>query len=178
MRRVLGSFVVQGQLRTPAYLEIIHDSLVRPTSHRLDAARQIPVVYRHQRLNPLVQKSIDEFVVVSQPVLVHPRIEPRRQNPSPRDGKAIEIHAEVSDKSDVLFCPVVCVTCYVSVAAVRDEVGLVVGEVIPDAFALSALVPSTFDLVGRRRHSEKESIGERFGVQIYGTATGFGVVNI
>lgn len=67
--------------------EIICDHRICPAAQVLDVLRQVPMVHRHERLDVLLQKTVDERVVVSDSL--HVDFGPVGDNSRPRNRKAI-----------------------------------------------------------------------------------------
>jgi hypothetical protein len=83
------------------------------------------------------------------------------QDPGPGNGEAVRIETERLYQSDILLDAVIVIACNISRVPIDDMVPGV-GEPIPDALALSVLVPRPFDLVCRCRYAPDETLRKSF----------------
>ena len=136
---------------------------VRPAPAVLDPDRQVPVVERRVRLDPVRQQLVDQPAVVVEAPLVH-RAAGVGEDPRPRDAEPVGTEAEAAQDRDVLGDAVVLVAGDVAVRAVRDG-SRGVREAVPDRLALAVLAPRPLDLVRGRRGAPGEALGEAPGAR-------------
>jgi hypothetical protein len=101
-----------------------------PPALVLERLRQVPVVQRHQGLDPPRQQAVDELLVEVDPGLVD--VAAVGHDPRPGDREPVRRDAEVGDQVQVLRPPVVVVAGDVAGVAAVDLAGRV-GERVPDA---------------------------------------------
>ena len=103
---------------------------VRPSPGVLERLRQVPVVQRDDRLDPVPIERVDQSAVVVESALVHGAAA-LRHDPGPRHREPVRADPELGHQGHVLFVPVVLIAGDVTGVAVPDLARLA-AERVPD----------------------------------------------
>ena len=127
---------------------------IRPAALVLQRLRQIPVVERGHWHDPARAHPGDQLPIECDSLLIDWPAAGWKQ-PWPRDREAVAADAKLRDGIQIFFPAVIMVTRQVASVTTTYPAERV-GETIPDAFALTVLVPGPLDLIGRRRHAPQK----------------------
>ncbi len=124
----------------------------------LEREREVPVVERHPRRDPVLEERVDEVRIKPEAGLVR-GAGSGRLDARPRDREPVGGQAKVGHERDVLAEARVVVAGDVAGVAVGDPAGRV-GEGVPHRRPLTVGVPRPLDLVGGRGGAPHEVLGE------------------
>src|SRR5450631_1202079 len=158
--------LVQGDPAPHPVTEVVMDQcrIIRETLRRITVApsavvlqrlREVPVVERGRRCDPLLEQRVDQPVVERQPFRVghSPAL---RLDARPGHREAVAVDPEVTHQTHVIGVPVIVVAGDVAIVPASDP-ARGVAEGVPDRPPAPAHVHSPLDLVRRRRHTQLEA---------------------
>ncbi len=130
----------------------------RPAAAVLERLRQVPVVERRERLDPVLEELVDQVVVEVQSRRVHATA-PVRDDARPGDREPVRVEPELAHQAHVFRVAVVGVARDPAVIAVRDR-SRSGRKPVPDALPAAVLAHRSLDLVRRGRSPPEEVGGE------------------
>ena len=143
-----------------------------PATRVLEFLRQIPVVQREPRRDPLAEQFVDQPVVERHSRLVEPAAV--GLDPRPGNGKPVGVRTKILDQSDIAGHPVVVVARHVSGVPVVDRPRHL-AEGVPNGRCAAVVGDRAFYLVRRRRDAPAEIRWQRVDERLLFGGHGSGI---